>query len=88
MKEGLGPEDIIRRVLEGMDVEILETTPISYKCYCSRHRVESTLISLGEKELREIIDEGKDISVGCQFCDVEYTFTPAELETLLTEALS
>lgn len=87
MKEGLGPEDIIRRVLEDMEVEILETTPICYKCYCSRHRVESTLISLGEKELREIIDEGKDISVGCQFCDVEYTFTPSELETLLEGAL-
>ncbi|MDD6023628.1 MAG: Hsp33 family molecular chaperone HslO, partial [Oscillospiraceae bacterium] len=88
MKEGLGPEEIIRRVLEGMDVELLETTPICYKCYCSRHRVESTLISLGEKELREIIDEGKDISVGCQFCDVEYTFTPEDLTELLENALN
>ena len=49
---------------------------------------ESTLISLGEKELREIIDEGKDISVGCQFCDEEYVFTPAELEVLLQNALN
>lgn len=88
MKEGLSPQEIILRVLEGMDAEILEETPIRYKCYCSRHRVESTLISLGEKELREIIGEGENISVGCQFCDVEYTFTPAELEQLLTDALS
>ena len=43
---------------------------------------------VGEKELREIIDEGKDISVDCQFCDTVYTFTPEELETLLQEALS
>lgn len=88
MKAGLGPREIIEKVLEGMETEILEECPIAYKCYCSRERVESTLISLGEKELREIIDEGKDISVDCQFCDTVYTFTPEELETLLQEALS
>lgn len=88
MKAGLGPQEIIEKVLEGMETEILEERPIYYKCYCSRERVESTLISLGEKELREIIDEGEDITVGCQFCDTTYTFTPAEIEALLQEALS
>ncbi len=88
MKDGLTPQEIIFRVLDGMKVDILEESSICYKCYCSRHRVESTLISLGEKELREIIDEGKDISVGCQFCDEEYVFTPAELEVLLQNALN
>jgi molecular chaperone Hsp33 len=88
MKEDLDPEGIIRRVLGDMEVEILETTPITYKCYCSRHRVESTLISLGQKELQSIIDDGKPISVGCQFCDVEYTFTPQDIQTLLEEATS
>lgn len=87
MKDGLGPEEIILNILAGMDVEILETCPISYKCYCSRERVESTLVSLGEKELREIIRDGENISVGCQFCDVEYTFTPEDMTALLEEAL-
>lgn len=87
MKEGLGQEEIIRRVLRGMEVELLETTPIEYRCYCSRRRVEATLISLGEQELRSIIQDGEDITVDCQFCDEKYTFTPAELETLLDEAL-
>jgi molecular chaperone Hsp33 len=50
--------------------------------------VESTLISLGQKELQSIIDDGKPISVGCQFCDVEYTFTPQDIQTLLEEATS
>lgn len=88
MKEGLSPREIILRVLGGMDVEILEEQPICYKCYCSRERVESTLVSLGEKELREIIQEGQDISVGCQFCDTEYTFTPEDIQQLLDHALS
>ncbi len=87
LKEGLTPEQMIRRVLNAMDVEILETSPICYKCYCSRERVESTLISLGEKELRSIIADGEDISVGCQFCDVEYRFTPSQLQQLLDHAL-
>lgn len=87
LKAGLGPEDVIRAVLPDMDVEILERRPICYKCYCSRHRVESTLISLGQQELQEIIADGEEISVGCQFCDAEYRFTPDQIQTLLDEAL-
>lgn len=88
LKAGASPEDIIRMVLVGMDVEILETTPISYKCYCSRQRVEAALISLGSKELSEIIEEGKDISIDCQFCDTIYTFTPEDVQGLLENALA
>ncbi len=88
MQDGCTPTDMIYRVLDEMEIEILEESPVTYKCYCSRHRVESTLISLGEKELREIIEDGESISVGCQFCDVEYNFTPSDLTDLLQEALS
>ena len=88
LQEGLGPKEIINSVLGPMDVEILEESPICYKCYCSRHRVESALISLGEKELRSMIDDGEEISVGCQFCDLEYKFTPADIKKLLEEALN
>ena len=87
MREGLSPKQVILRVLDGMDVEFLEEQEICYKCYCSRSRVESTIISLGEKDLREIIDAGEPITVGCQFCDVTYTFTPEDLSGLLEHAL-
>ena len=87
LSQGATPEDIIRMVLVGMDVEILETTPISYKCYCSRERVEKTIISLGSKEMQSIIDDGQDITVDCQFCDTLYTFTPDEIQALLDSAL-
>ncbi len=87
LKSGATPEDIIRMVLVGMDVEILETTPIAYKCYCSRERVEKTIVSLGAKEMQSIIDDGEDIHVDCQFCDTIYTFTPREIQELLTQAL-
>ena len=87
LKAGATPEDIIRIVLVGMDVEILETTPIAYKCYCSRERVEKTIISLGAKEMQSIIDDGEDIHVDCQFCDTIYSFTPEEIRGLMENAL-
>lgn len=87
LKAGATPEDIIRMVLVGMDVEILEKTEISYKCYCSRERVEKTLISLGAAEMQSIIDDGEDIVVDCQFCDTLYKFTPQDIQNLLDGAL-
>lgn len=86
MKNGLGPAEIIETLLGKDEVEILETTPISYKCYCSRERVASTIISLGAKEMQDIIDEGQDIHVDCQFCDTVYTFTPVDIQALLDHA--
>lgn len=87
LKEGMTPEDVIRKVLCDMEAQILETSPIAYKCYCSRERVASTIISLGAKEMQAIIDDGEDIRVDCQFCDTIYTFTPAEIQEMMDYAL-
>ena len=86
LEAGMTPEDILGQVCGDLGVVFLETTEVSYKCYCTRHRVESALISLGKKELREIADEGKPFTVECQFCDTVYTFTPEELLDLVKNA--
>lgn len=83
LSDGLTPEDILRRVMADFELEFLETTEVSYKCYCSRERVTSTLISVGKKDLQEMIDEGKPVTIECQFCDTKYRFTPEELRELL-----
>jgi len=83
LSRGLDAEGLLRAVLPDFSLEILETTPVEYRCYCSRERVTATLISLGRKELREIADEGRDIHIGCQFCDADYVFTPSEIGELL-----
>ena len=83
LDQGMGAQALLETVMAGMDLEILETTPVAYRCYCSRERVESTLISLGRKELGEIVDEGKLIDISCQFCDTIYTFTPQEIAEIL-----
>ena len=83
LEAGMTPEDILGQVCGELGVVFMETTEVSYKCYCSRERVESALISLGRKELEEIREEGKPFPVECQFCDTVYEFTPADLEEIL-----
>ena len=83
LEAGLTPEDILGQVMGDLGVVFLETTEVSYKCYCSRDRVTRALISLGKKELKEILEEGKDFPVECQFCDTRYAFTPADIQKLL-----
>lgn len=83
LEAGLTPEDILGQVVGDLGVVFLETTEVSYKCYCSRERVTAALISLGRGELTQIRDEGKEFPVECQFCDTVYRFTPADVEGLL-----
>ena len=83
LEAGLTPEDILGQVCGDLGVVFMETTEVSYKCYCSRDRVESALISLGREELTQIMEEGKSFPVECQFCDTVYTFTPEDIRNLL-----
>ncbi len=83
LEEGLSPEEILRRVLADFETEFLETTPVEYRCYCSRERVLQTLITIGKKDLQELVEDNKPIRVECQFCDNVYEFSPQELKTLL-----
>ena len=83
LEAGMTPEDILGAVCGDLGVLFLETTEVSYKCYCSRERVEAALISLGKKELTEIMEEGKTFPVECQFCDTVYEFTPEHIRELL-----
>ena len=79
LEAGMTPEDILGQVTGELGVLFLETQEVTYKCYCSRERVESALISLGKDELEQIAGEGESFPVECQFCDEVYTFTPEEI---------
>ena len=83
LEQGMTPEDILGQVVGDLGVVFMETTEVSYKCYCSRDRVTSALISLGREELEEIKAEGKSFPVECQFCDTVYEFTPEDIAQLL-----
>lgn len=83
LDSGMTPEELLRKVLCEFELEFFEQEPVNYRCYCSRERVEKTLITVGKKDLQEMIDDGKPISVECQFCDRVYTFTPDDLRGIL-----
>ena len=80
---GMTPEDILGQVVGDLGVVFLETTPVEYRCYCSRDRVTAALISLGKEELEEIAQEEKTFPVECQFCDTVYQFTPEDIRNIL-----
>ena len=79
------PEALLRTVLSDFEVEILETAPIEYKCYCSRDRVERDLISMGVAELEDLLAEQGGCELGCQFCDKVYRFTDKELQAIIDQ---
>ena len=83
LDKGMTPEDILNYVLDGMDVEILETVPTQYKCDCSFERVSKVIASLGKKELQEMIDDGKPVEVNCQFCGSHYKFDTEQLKEFI-----
>lgn len=78
-----GAEEVFAQVLKGLEHHIVGQKEMEYRCYCSRERVVEALRSVGEEELRDMAAEGRDISVGCQFCDKVYSFAPQELSALL-----
>ena len=83
LEEGHTPESLLNTVLDGFDVEINDRVPTKFYCNCSKERVEKALISIGRKELNEMIQEGKPIEMNCHFCNTNYTFTVEELKEIL-----
>lgn len=79
---GNTPEQMLELLLEGMDCEILETRPAAFLCNCDRPRIEKVLISLGKKEIRDMIEDGQEIEVNCQFCGKHYKFSVDELKEI------
>ena len=86
LDRGLGPVELLQDVLSDFQLEMLETSPVEYRCYCSRERVSRALISIGPAELRSLIEEQGGAELTCQFCDKIYRFSRSDLERLLQEA--
>ena len=77
------PEHMLKKVMKNFDLKILESSPVEYRCYCSRERVERALISLGADELEGILKDQGKCEIGCQFCDTVYKFDGNELRGLI-----
>ncbi len=82
LEAGNSPEDILKIVLKGFDVEITDRIPTSFYCNCSKERFAKGLISLDRKEMKEMIASGEEIEVNCQFCGKHYYFNTEELKEI------
>ena len=82
LSQGLSAEALLRLVLADFDLELLETVPVEYRCYCSRDRMRRALISMGKQELTDLIREQVRAEMTCQFCDAVHVFEKDELEAL------
>lgn len=80
------PAELLRAALSDFKLELLEESPVEYRCTCSKERMERALISMGAAELRSLIDEQGGAELTCRFCDRVQTFTRTELEALLFAA--
>ena len=83
LEQGHTPESLLEQVLDGFDIEINDTIPTEFYCNCSKSRVERALISIGRKELNELIQDGKDVELNCHFCNKNYIFSVEELKEIL-----
>lgn len=86
LTDKMTPDEIAQRAMLGLQTEKLDESIIEYRCNCSKHKVENALISTGKESLKEMVDDGKDISVECHFCDKKYVFTPDDIKKLLDRA--
>lgn len=86
LDQGNTPEMILQYVLGEFGLEILDKSPTRFYCNCGKDRVERALVSIGKKELQEMIDDGKSIEVNCHFCNKNYEFTVEDLKELLEKA--
>ncbi len=88
MEKGLSVEEIINQLFQGYDTVITDTLPCNYCCDCSKERVEQAVISMGRKEIADMIEENQPVEVVCDFCRTKYIFSPEELLKLLQAGLA
>ena len=82
LETGMTPEDILQELLGEFGFEVMEKNEVSYYCGCSAERIEKALISIGPKDIQEMIDGGEPIEVGCQFCAKKYRFDIPDLKRI------
>lgn len=82
LDDGMAPEEILSALLGSLGMEILDTLPTQFYCDCDKARVEKVIVSIGAKDIQEMIDDGEDIEVKCHFCNSAYKFSVEELKAI------
>lgn len=86
LEEGRSPEEMVELLLQGLEVQFIDAVETKYLCDCSKERVGRAIISIGKQDIKEMIDDGKEVEVCCHFCDKKYIFSVEELKEMLKRA--
>lgn len=86
LDNGSTPEEMLAEVMKGLDMEVTDTMPTAFVCDCSKHRIEKAIISIGRKDIQEMIDDGEEIEVKCHFCNTAYNFSVDELKDIIKKS--
>lgn len=86
LERGLSNKELICEVMKDFEIEILEESEVGYVCDCCDERMRRAIISLGRKEIQDIIDEQGEAEIVCQFCNKEYRYDKVALEEMLERA--
>ena len=84
--------EIAKIALEGIPFDVFDELEVEYKCDCSRERVERALVTLGEKDLREMLDEqqaegkARELEVKCRFCTRKEIFSESDIEKIIAKS--
>lgn len=84
LDRGYSPEQLLEELLGEFGLELLDQMDTRFSCNCSKTRVEKAILSVGRKELQEMVQEGRPIEVKCHFCNEAYEFTVEDLKRLYT----
>ena len=83
LRDNPDPEYLLKTVLPDFNLKFFDRVPVEYRCDCSRRRMESALIALGKKDLKNLMDEQENIVLSCQFCGKSQTFTRENISQIL-----
>lgn len=79
--------DILHRLYHEEDIRLFSRKPVSFRCSCSRERVEAVLRMLGHAEIHSILAEQGAVSVACEFCGAQYQFDAVDAEEVFAAAV-
>ena len=85
LSAGDTPEQMLEKVLAGLEPVVTEKNPVAFCCNCGKERYERALVLLGRDEVQKMVEDGEPVEIQCQFCGKKYSFSPEELKTVLSK---
>ena len=85
LSAGDTPEQMLEKVLAGLDPVVTQKDPVRFHCNCGREKYERALVLLGRDEVQKIVDDGEPVEIKCQFCGKKYRFSQEELKAVLSK---